>query len=95
MCFVVFSFLSCFFRLGCDPLVLFLGPLPPPLGRSVGLKARLAVRDGGIVIAPEGVPLLGGLLTLTVFRDPRVRVDSVGTRAAPGGFVVTARGGLR
>ncbi len=65
------------------------------LGRSVGLKARLAVRDGGIVIAPEGVPLLGGLLTLTVFRDPRVRVDSVGTRAAPGGFVVTARGGLR
>jgi len=65
------------------------------LGRSVGLRARLAVRDGGIVIQPEGVPLVGGFLTLTVFRDPRLRVDSVGARGTPGGFVVTARGRLR
>ncbi len=65
------------------------------LGRSVGLEGRLAVRDGAIVIAPEGVPLVGGLLTITVFSDERVRVDSVGARAARGGFVVTARGRLR
>jgi hypothetical protein len=65
------------------------------LGRSFGLRARVAVRDGGIVIAPEGVPLVGGALAITVFRDPRVRVDSVGARVAPAGFDVTARGRLR
>ncbi len=65
------------------------------LGRSVGLKGRLAVREGGLVIAPEGVPLVGGLLTVTVFRDPRLRVDAVGARAARNGFVVTTRGRLR
>ena len=64
------------------------------LGRSVGLKARLVVRDGAIVIQPEGVPLVGGFLAITVFSDPRLRVDSVGARAAPGGFIVTARGRL-
>ena len=58
------------------------------LGQQVTVRARLAARNGALVIAPEG--LLGGVATLTVFSDPRVRVRGVGAEPAPGGFTITA-----
>lgn len=63
------------------------------LGRQLSVRARLAARDGAVVIAPEG--LLGGLATLTVFSDPRVRVRRVGAEPAAGGFIVTAEARVR
>lgn len=63
------------------------------LGQEVTVRARLAAREGALVIAPEG--LLGGLATLTVFSDPRVQVRRVGAEPAPGGFTVTAEATVR
>ena len=53
-------------------------------------RARLTARDGALVVAPEG--LLGGLGSLTVFRDSRVEVTEVGSRVGDGGFTLTAAG---
>jgi LmeA-like phospholipid-binding len=55
-------------------------------------RARLTARDGALVIAPEG--LLGGLGSLTLFKDSRVQVTDVGSRPGPGGFTLTASGRL-
>ncbi len=63
------------------------------LGQQVSVRARLAAREGALVIAPDG--LLGGLATLTVFSDPRVRVQGVGAEPATGGFTVTADATVR
>ena len=59
-------------------------------GATVTANAVLLAQQGKLQIAPD-VPF-GGFAALTVFSDPRVHVDGVGARAAPGGFVVTARG---
>ncbi len=56
------------------------------------VRARLTAADGAVVIAPEG--LLGALGSLTVFRDKRVQVTSVGSRPRPGGFTLVAEGVL-
>jgi hypothetical protein len=62
-------------------------------GIGVALDATLRPAGGKLVITPD-VPL-GGLATLTVFSDRRVRVEGVAARPAPaGGFVVTARARL-
>lgn len=63
------------------------------LGQQVSVRARLAAREGDVVIAPEG--LLGGLATLTVFSDKRVRVSRVSAEPATGGFTVTAEATVR
>ncbi|MEA2480315.1 MAG: hypothetical protein QOJ07_2237, partial [Thermoleophilaceae bacterium] len=55
-------------------------------------RARLSARDGAVVIAPEG--LLGGLGSLTVFKDRRVQVTEVGSKLGNGGFTLTAAGRL-
>jgi hypothetical protein len=55
-------------------------------------RARLTARDGALVVAPEG--LLGGLGSLTLFKDSRVAIADVGSRPAPGGFTLTADGRL-
>ena len=55
-------------------------------------RARLTARDGALVVAPEG--LLGGLGSLTLFRDSRVQITSVGARPGPNGFTLTATGRL-
>jgi len=55
-------------------------------------RARLTARDGALVIAPEG--LLGGLGSLTLFRDSRVQVTEVGSRTGADGFTLTAAGRL-
>lgn len=60
-------------------------------GRRISARAVVAARDGKLVIAPD-VPF-GGLLTLTLFADPRVVVTGVSARAAPGGgFSLSADG---
>lgn len=63
------------------------------LGRELRAQATVSVREGGIVLAPE-LPL-GGLLTLTIFQEPRIEVSSVSTRPRPDGFSITARARLR
>jgi hypothetical protein len=77
-----------------------LRPVDDPAGQlvlevSAGVftaRARLSARDGALVIAPEG--LLGGLGSLTIFRDSRVQVTDVGSQVGNGGFTVTAAGRL-
>ncbi len=55
-------------------------------------RARLTARDGALVVAPEG--LLGGLGSLTLFKDSRVQVTDVGSRTGADGFTLTASGRL-
>lgn len=66
--------------------------LAATVGR-VTARARLSAQDGTLVIAPDG--LLGAFAGLTVFEDPRIRIDDVGARSRPDGFTVTASGELR
>jgi hypothetical protein len=83
------------------PRQLALRPVEDPAGElvleaSAGVftaRARLSARDGALVIAPEG--LLGGLGSLTVFRDSRVQVTEVGSKPGGDGFTLTAAGRLR
>ena len=80
------------------PRQLGLRPVDDPAGElvleaSAGVftaRARLSARDGALVIAPEG--LLGGLGSLTLFRDSRVQVTEVGSKPGDGGFTLTAAG---
>ncbi len=58
----------------------------------VTARARLSAQDGSLVIAPDG--LLGAFARLTVFDDPRIRIEEVGARPRPDGFTVTASGQL-
>lgn len=60
-------------------------------GSALGFSAdaTLSSQNGALQIAPD-VPVIGGLLTLTVFRDPHVDVQGVGATAVPGGFAVSA-----
>jgi hypothetical protein len=82
------------------PRQLAVRPVEDPAGELVleaaagvfTARARLSARDGALVIAPEG--LLGGLGSLTVFRDSRVQVDEVGSKFGPDGFTLTAAGRL-
>jgi len=61
------------------------------LGLQATVPARLSAQGGALIVAPEGIPF-GGLATLTVFRDPRVRVTGVAARRTGDGYVVTATG---
>jgi hypothetical protein len=65
-------------------------------GTALGLSANatLSAQNGALLIAPD-VPLLGGLLTITLFKDPHLDVQGVGARSAPGGFSVFASARLR
>src|SRR3954447_5124935 len=82
------------------PRQLAVRPVEAPAGQLVleaaagplAVRARLSARDGALVIAPEG--LLGGLGSLTVFRDARVKVTNVGSRIGTDGFTLTAAGRL-
>jgi len=58
----------------------------------ISARARLSARDGALVIAPEG--LLGGLGSLTLFKDSKVQVTEVGSRTGPDGVTLTAAGTL-
>ena len=64
-------------------------------GAGVRMRGRVVAENGAIIVRAEGVPLVGGLLSYTVFDDPRVPIEAVGARRSRGGFVLTARGRLR
>ena len=82
------------------PSRLALRPVEVPAGQLVleasagvvTVRARLSARDGALVIAPEG--LLGGLGSVTVFKDSRVHVSDVGSKVGADGFTLTASGRL-
>ena len=82
------------------PSQMRLRPVEDPSGELVlegtigpiSARARLTARDGALVVAPEG--LLGGLGSLTLFKDSRVQVTDVGSTSGPDGFTVTAAGRL-
>jgi hypothetical protein len=63
------------------------------LGRRFTGQAVVAARNGRVLLAPN--VLFGGLLSLTIFEDPRIEVLSVGARQRPDGFTLTARARLR
>jgi hypothetical protein len=82
------------------PRRLALRPVEDPAGELVleasagvvTVRARLSARDGALVIAPEG--LLGGLGSLTVFKESRVHVSEIGSKLGSDGFTLTAGGRL-
>ncbi len=59
-----------------------------------GVEGRIVAVDGQIVVQPVGIPLLGGLVQLTVFSDPRVSVDTLTAHQVPAGYELTATGRL-
>ncbi|HEY4823490.1 MAG TPA: LmeA family phospholipid-binding protein [Solirubrobacteraceae bacterium] len=62
-------------------------------GVSGAVDATVGAHDGKLVVVPD-VPF-GALATVTVFSDPRVKVQSVGATATAGGFIVRATARLR
>jgi hypothetical protein len=64
-------------------------------GTALGVTAdaTLMAVNGELVVQPN-VPILN-FFTVTVFNDPHVAVQGVAARAAPGGFVLSARGRLK
>lgn len=63
------------------------------LGASVSADFSVRAVNGAIVVSPD-LPL-GGIATITVFRDPAVRVTGVSAAPATGGFTVRATATLR
>ena len=65
-------------------------------GFGLAADVLLSALDGALVLAPVGIPLISGLVRLTVFSDPHVLVNSVGAQARPdGAYLLTAQGRLR
>jgi hypothetical protein len=62
-------------------------------GLSATVDATVSAQNGKLVVTPD-VPF-GGLATVTVFSDPRVRVTGVSATPAPGGFTVRGTAVLR
>jgi hypothetical protein len=67
---------------------------PGILGGAVGVEGRVNTQNGAIVVNPENVPLVGGLVDYTVFTDDRIDVQSVTARKIARNFLITARGRL-
>jgi hypothetical protein len=67
---------------------------PGILGGAVGVEGRVSTQNGAIVVNPENVPLVGGLVDYTVFTDDRIDVQSVTARKIARNFLITARGRL-
>lgn len=63
------------------------------LGVSATVDATVSAQDGKLVVAPD-VPF-GGLATITLFSDPRIRVQGVSATPVPGGFRVRGTAILR
>jgi hypothetical protein len=79
---------------GADDAIPLEGSIAP-LGQEITARATLSADRGRIVVRPEGVPLIGSLVTIPVFSDDRIGVDRLGARPAGDGMVVTARAHLR
>jgi len=67
---------------------------PGILGGAVGVEGRVVTQDGAIIVNPENIPLVGGLVDYTVFTDSRISVDSVTARTIGRNYLITARGKL-
>jgi hypothetical protein len=63
-------------------------------GQSATARLRIAAEDGRIVVQPDNT-LLGSFVSINVFKDPRVSVDSLAADLHGERYVVTARGHLR
>jgi hypothetical protein len=63
------------------------------LGQRFQGRAVVAARNGRVLLAPD--VLFGGVLSVTLFADPRIEVLSVGARQRAGGFTVVAEARLR
>ncbi|MDQ3607942.1 MAG: hypothetical protein M3459_03445 [Actinomycetota bacterium] len=61
-------------------------------GRRVALRARLRGVDGRLVLSPDG--LFGGFAAVTVFDDPRVRVEDLTAMPVQGGIEIAVEGRL-
>lgn len=61
-------------------------------GITASVDATLRAQDGGLVVTPD-VPF-GGLATIRVFSDPRLRVSSISAAIGATGFTVRAVGTL-
>jgi hypothetical protein len=64
------------------------------LGRHAIVRMRLLARNGALVVQPDVGPFLPSVLSLTVFKDPRVIVESVAAAPASGGFDLSVRARL-
>jgi len=62
-------------------------------GLSATVDATVSAQNGKLVVTPD-IPL-GGLATVTVFSDSRIRVTGVSATAVPGGFTVRGTAVLR
>jgi hypothetical protein len=62
---------------------------------ALGISATATVESSGgrLVVVPD-LPLVGGLLTLTVFADPHVDVQGVSGSSVAGGLSLSARARL-
>lgn len=56
--------------------------------------ARLRARHGALVVQPDVGGAFPGFLSITVYRDPRVYVESISTRRTSGGWIVSAQARL-
>jgi hypothetical protein len=59
------------------------------LGLNASVDVTVGAQNGALVVAPN-VPF-GGLATITLFNNPRVKVQSVSASPVPGGFEILAR----
>jgi hypothetical protein len=63
------------------------------LGVTATVPATVSVQNGALLVRPD-VPF-GGLVTVTIFKDPHVVVQSLTATRTATGFSVSARGRLR
>ena len=64
------------------------------LGQHANVRMRLVASNGALVVQPVLGPFLPAGLSLTVFKDSRIFVESVSAEPAPGGFDLFARARL-
>jgi hypothetical protein len=57
------------------------------LGAGVGIDAVVSAQDGALVASPD-VPILGNLVTFTLFSDPRIAVEAISANPRPDGYHV-------
>jgi len=64
------------------------------LGLRATVRMRLMVSNGALVAQPDLGPFLPSVLTLPVFKDPRVIVESIAAQPTSQGFDISARARL-
>jgi pSer/pThr/pTyr-binding forkhead associated (FHA) protein len=64
------------------------------LGLHANVRMRLMAGNGALVVQPILGPFSPSVLSLTVFKDPRIFVESVAAQPARGGFDLSARARL-